>query len=343
MSQLFSKISLKTKTSLGLAALLLSFMPGCAMDADEPSTSADTVEETPSDDPSFDDWSFGDESETTRDVVPFAQFIPQTVPWFDVDVTVESAASGSEVIESTWSDDVENGHAITLTVQNRTHFATGIPDQHWDLILADGTRVAGKTSHLDFGPRDALAIELWFEDESSPTLEGAHLELNGDVYGEFRPLLIPLDALVDSEPVLELPQIVGQSVPAPPVNDALWQHEVVSAQVSYNWDRYNGYKSARAHFGKKLLGLVVRSTIIGSSSHQNLFAGRFHLSVNGLGVSPDSRVQELPDPNAPVEVPVVFQIDEDVTEFDVEFAVGPSGSPQWETLHVDLADAVPAE
>ena len=359
MTDLFFRIPQKSRTSLSLTALLFSWaLPGCTIEAYEPSAADEASEEYTAasdsddestssssvDDRATDDESSGsdEESEAGPSVIPFDQLVQQTVPWFDVDVTVESAETRRATVASFSGNVLKSGHFVTLTVQNRTRFATELGYQHWDLILADGTRVAGETERLDFGPRDALSRELFFYDDSGQTLEGAHLELNGSEYGEFRPLNIPLDALVDAEPVLELPEVVGQVIAAEPAEDAPWQHEILFARVSYNSDGYNGEERARAEYGKKLLDLVVRSTNLNGSS-LNLFDERYHLNVNGVGVSTQSSINELPEVGEPVEVPIVFQIDEDVTEFDIELNIGPESPPIWSTIHVNLADAVPAE
>jgi len=345
MSHLLSRIFPNPTASLGLIALLVASQPGCSMNTDEPTGSRDSVEEDTSDSDPYDASTAADSSdvsiEPTGEFVPFDQLVPQTVPWFDVDVSIESAESRTRVVETLLGGYEENSHRLTVTVQNRTRFATELNFQHWDLILADGTRLAGEKDHFDFGPLDALPLELWFDDDSDQGLEGAHLELNGSKYGVYLPLSIPLDAPVAAEPVLELPALVGQLFPTQPNEESVWQHEILFAEVSYNGDGYNGVERARAEFGKKLLNLVVRSSFLVGSARRNLFDERYHLNVGGTGVSTQSVVNELPDMGESVEVPIVFQIDEDVSEFDIEFDTGANSAPIWETLRVDLSEAVP--
>jgi len=315
------------------------------MNTDEPTGSRYTLEENTSDSDPYEastaNGSYDDSNEPMGEFVPFDQLVPQTVPWFDVDVSIESAESGTRVVETLRGGYEENGHRLAVTVQNRTRFATELNFQHWDLILADGTRLAGEKDHFDFGPLDALPLELWFDDGSGQGLEGAHLELNGFEYGVYLPLSIPLDAPVAAEPVLELPALVGQLFPTQPNEESVWQHEILFAEVSYNGDGYNGVERARAEFGKKLLNLVVRSTLVVDSKNEHLNEERYHLNVEGVGVSTQSNVNELPDMGESVEVPIVFQIDEDVSEFDIEFDTGANSAPIWETLRVDLSEAVP--
>lgn len=269
-------------------------------------------------------------------LVPFEQLYAQTVQWFDKDVTIETA--------ETWisSRTTARVHVITLKVQNRTRWASDNSYQSWDLFLANGKRLAGRTPSHDYGPQDAVSFVFEFEDPAGLSLDGAYLELNGTNYGVYQPLILPLDAPA-SEPVFIVNDLQGHVFEGVVEGKAVWRHEIVSARVSRSSDAHDGHHrmGARARAGKKLLDLVVRTTAVDGGT--NLQDDVYHLLVNGEGVSTHTTLREIAEPGQTFEVPVVFQIDENATAITVEFDIQQGRGMTWSTIDVDLANATPAQ
>jgi len=332
-----------TLTPLPLLCLL---MAGCTFDApNSADESATSSADSSSGGSSSDEASTSGATANEGPIVePFDQLLVQTVQWFDKDVTIEKAETRTAT-QTSWLGDsiLEREHIITVRVQNRTRFPSNIAYEHWDLFLADGTRLKGETDRADFGPQDALFFQFLFEDNLGRSLEGAYLELNGDSYGEYKPLILPLDVPVEKEPVFVLSEFEGYVFEGDLGEGNAWRHEIVSARVSLNStsDGSSSVDGSRAEVGKKLVDLVVRTTAMEDTA--NLFDSSYHLLVNGVGVSPDNNVNEVPKVGEPIEVPVVFQIDENATEFDVEFDVEQGSGDTWSTFHVDLQNATPVE
>ena len=268
-------------------------------------------------------------------LVPFEQLYAQTVQWFDKDVTIETA--------ETWMSPQTTArvHVITLKVQNRTRWASDNSYQSWDLFLANGKRLAGRTPSHDYGPQDAVSFVFEFEDPAGLSLDGAYLELNGTSYGEEQPLILPLDAPA-SEPVFIVNDLQGHVFEGVVEGEAEWRHEIVSARVSRSSDAHDWQlDGARAKVGKKLLDLVVRTTAVEDGT--NLHDDVYHLLVNGEGVSAYTSLNEIAEPGQTFEVPVVFQIDENATAITVEFDIEQGRGMTWSTFDVDLANATPAQ
>lgn len=335
---------------LRIAALsLLSWASGCTIGVGGlPHTDSGSREDRASGGsssgggPSEDGSSGGAPGEEGPVTVPFDKLIVQTVQWFDKDITIEKAETTTTPRE-TWLGEnfLLREHKITLKVQNRTISSSELEYENWDLILADGTRLESNVQET-FGPRDVHRFELLFADDDH-TLEGAHFELNEYTYGEYEPLIVPLDQTIENEEkIFALDGVVGQSVTSDS-EDSGWKHEILSARVATNSDVESEHRSGtRAKVGKKLLELVVRSTNLDKVA-RNLFDSYFHLNVDGYGVSTETYINELPDGRAKLDVPVVFQIDAASTELEIELAVEHGTKTSWKSIHVDLANATPVE
>jgi|GEM_PF-3282224 len=323
-----------------LTLSLLAFGSGCTIRAfdDLPDTSASSSGGRASTGgSSSEDAPAEDEGPVT---VPFEKLVVQTVQWFDKDVTIEKAETTTTRANLLGEVHVDREHKITLMVQNRTQGSSELEYEKWDLILADGTRLKSNVQE-NFGPKDVHRFGRSFSGDEH-ALEGAHFELNEYTYGEYEPLILPLDRLVEKmDPVLSLDSVVGQSVMSDS-EDSGWKYEILSARIAMNSEIESDHRpGTRAKVGKKLLELVVRSTNLDSAA-RNLSDSYFHLMVDGYGVSSNTFVNELPDGGAKLDIPVVFQIDAIATELDIEFVVERTESV-WKSIHVDLANATPIE
>lgn len=274
--------------------------------------------------------------ETSFERTPLTTLIQQTVQWADLDITVESAVT-TTCSSSSWFVETTKlrCHCIEGTVKNRTSAGRSLGANRWDLILADGTRLKATADSEDFGPFDALPFSECYADESSRTLDGATVEFHGREYGTFTPLLLPLDQPIQREAVLSIDELVGQIVD--PVENGL-KHEILAAHISMS----NDAPARRAYAGKKLFIMKVRTTYTGPS--YIFVRGRtYHLMVDGVGVSTSNTFSEYLKRNESVEVDVVFDIDADVQNFEVEFDTGTVAAETFTSFPVDLSRATSVE
>lgn len=252
---------------------------------------------------------------------PFTALVSQPVPFSVVIATVESASvnrgqSPDMPPDRTYAQldfSVQNTSASDLDYSTR---------RTWDLVLSDGTRVPPSNPLGIFvaGSYTAKA-SLRYPVEASASLAGAAVILDGEVRGLAEPERVPLDAPWSSAYPIGIPSLAGATSTG--VDQEL---DITKATVSLNDpDEY------RAHLGKKFVRLDLVAKDLGPSS-MDLSGDSFRIIVDGLSSPPANDLFEFFQGQTAVDVPVVFEIDQAATSFDIRFS--------WyhlaKTYHVDL-------
>ncbi len=275
---------------------------------------------------------------------PFDGLVQNTARWASFEVATK-AARVERGMDEAWTDEEGDGAPIDpnaayveidLEITNTTMFDDGLERRStWDLVLPDGGRIK-QTNVLGFatGPHGTIAFTLRHAVDDDFDLEGAVLELNGITRGELAPERIPLDApyRADIDAVLE--ELQGKTFES--ARDASFDRrrlKVVTATVSRNSAVQN-----RSSYGKMFIELTLDLTCVGRSD--NIFDDHFGIVVDGRLSRPVNEINELPEADTTLRIPVVFEIDDTAQAFTVRLQLGEDADLQprveWKDVQVRL-------
>lgn len=276
-----------------------------------------------------------DQSEIISETIEVTNFYEQTVRWGTTNIAFDSA----EVLTDTHIFDgevefVDRELHLLGTVENRLEKTTSFGPQ-WVLILEDGTRIGGSQNEsVRLEPEASGSFQVDFELPDEASLQGALVEPSSSTFaGEQLYLRVPLDREFESPYPFTIDELDGLEMRTlNPASVTQWEMKILSAQVTLNTD----YNLWRPHYGKKFVELVIQAVLLDDAVNDNFWDKDFELRVDGFSVF--GRMDgELLYINQGFTDGLVFEIDDEVTDFDFLFDLGHPGvedETQWVSVHL---------
>jgi hypothetical protein len=271
-------------------------------------------------------------------------FVPKSFRYKAIDYTLESAVTQRTTICEDEQVDVDDVLVLQGKATNRLEKSL-LVDVDLRLILSDGTQISGTPQEwLDLDPEAQDTFAFQFKLPEGASLAGSKLEPKSTRdAGEHHRVSIPLDAVYNPTYPLAIPEL-GMLEAETLSEDTVdhWRMKVLSATVTLDSDYDTG---KHAGYSKKFVELIVDAHLVVSSVDSIFWYNTFELNVGGFSVYPKIQANVLKQ-NQRETVIILFEVDENVTEFDFIYDLEGAGlsenSPDFgttqKTITVRLAD-----
>ena len=271
---------------------------------------------------------------------PFEGFVANTALWADFVVEVLDARveRGLDELRD------QNGGVIhddlpylevDLRLTNRNVAESELDERRtWDVVLADGTRLRQSNAFsVSLAAGDSAEVTLRHAMDGPGELAGAQLELNGSQRGRVAPERIPLDAPYQAPLERDLVEVAGTVVEPEVLPDWKSTRYTIHALSTTR----NSLEKGRAESGGMFVELDLAAVAL--EDEDTLQRDDMRIVVDGERFQPVNFPNEIISMNTTVRVPVVFEVDDTVTEFGLDFhtATFRGDSPDgWVEVRVTL-------
>lgn len=290
--------------------------PGTDANVDNPGTtdSADNPGKTDSADSAGPPKPICPQPTRVEEDIDLPNFVSPSFRYKAIDYTLESAVTRRTTVCKSEKIDVTEVLTLQGVATNRLTRSLSL-DLELRLILSDGSRLSGtKESTRSLAPEEKANFIFHFKLPKEASLAGARIEPDstGDA-GDHHAVLIPLDTVFHpSYPtvIAELATLEAKTL-SPDSRDQ-WSIKVLSATATLDTD-YDKGKHAR--YGKKYIELIVDAHLIATNVNSLLWYNTFELNVGGFSVYPSVQASLLERNQRETSI-ILFEVDDDVTEFD---------------------------
>lgn len=241
-------------------------------------------------------------------------FVSPSFRYKAIDYTLESAITHRTTVCKDEKIDVTEVLVLHGTATNRIAQTLEL-DLDLRLALSDGARLSGTKEAIRLVPPEGTAdFTFQFKLPSEVILAGAKIEpKSSSDAGEHHRVSIPLDAILSPPyPIVieELAALEAKTLSEDSRDQ--WSIKVLSATVTLDTD-YDG--GEHAPYGKKYIELIVDAHLLATSVNSLFSYNTFELNVGGFSVYPSVEGGVLQKNQRETNI-ILFEVDEDVTEFD---------------------------
>lgn len=241
-------------------------------------------------------------------------FVSPSFRYKAIDYTLESAITHRTTVCKDEKIDVTEVLVLHGAATNRIAQTLEL-DLDLRLALSDGARLSGTKEAIRLVPPEGTAdFTFQFKLPSEVSLAGAKIEPESSSdAGEHHRVSIPLDAILSPPyPIVieELATLEAKTLSEDSRDQ--WSIKVLSATATLDTD-YDG--GEHAPYGKKYIELIVDAHLLATSVNSLFSYNTFELNVGGFSVYPSVEGGVLKQNQRETNI-ILFEVDEDVTEFD---------------------------